>query len=1278
MIPGAIHRGMGIVVAAFVWVLCPGLPLQALEPTNGAIYLGEGEGTLFRVYAPNASQVGVVGDFNDWNLNSPAGLTLGANSIWYGTIPNAMPRQKYKYLINDDTEWLRKDPVSLGVENSGESAASIIEDLDAYPWSANEANWQSGAHIPSVAEMVVYELHLKSFLYRNDSVPYQHGKVFDSFARTKLDYLQRLGINAIELMPIHEFPGDTSWGYNPAFWFALESSYGSPEDFQRLVDEAHQRGIAVLVDLCLNHAGPNDITHYWDFDGGSMGSFGGNGNWFYTDDRARTPWGDTEPNWDSGYVRDRLVEAVRMYIADYHCDGVRIDSTVVIRKDSPDGYDWNGTDNAAGWSFLQALNNEVRWRKGGRVVTIAEDIANNQWITRNTNDQGGAGFSAQWSPSPLNNALTPAFDDDRDMNEVARAIGFAQGVNYGLHELVKYHSSHDMVDWRNSHWRLPNRMGDPFQQSVRNRSRLALGTIVLSPGTPMVFMGDEFYAIGQWDDDPDHALDWSQLEADRDFWEFSRAVIRVKRDHPAMHATGFGSFEMPVVDNGRKMVAFKRWDGQGDTLMVVTNWRNNTQSVPVYFGDGEDAVWYEILNSDAARFGGSNEGNGGSVTVSGGWATVNVGPYALIVLSKFPDQYSPAQSWFPWSPKDGERNVNWSPTLEWRWASEASSYDVYVGTDRAAVGVGTKASAEFRGTTTAPEWPLIGLTAFTTYYWRVDPVNTWGTTKGDVWRFTTTTGTSGGEGRAVWDPATPSVGQPLTIHYFPYGNPIDGSTSFVLHWGMNNWQSIVDSSMTATSVDRYSMTIDVPALASQIDFVFRNELNEYDNNSGQDWHVAVSGAPPVVEFMPDPPVAGQPVEISYHADRGTLGGSASIHLHQGFNCWEQVQHVPMTAAGTDTWTYTLQVPAAAGQIDFVFADGPEQSGTQWDNNGGADWHVDVAGAIPAVEWNPNPPLHSQALTITYRDTLRSLEGEAQIYIHRGFNGWNSVVHVPMASAGAHTWTHTLTVPGDVSMIDAAFSNRADGSAPDATWDNNCGADWHIPVANGDFASWGFSTTQINPVSYQGTSPPEWQFEIWNAGAGTLSWTLSKSDAGSGTDWFQLNPESGSSTGPGDKTQVTVTFNSESLDSGPHSAVILVSDTGSVLSPGIIDINMNVLPLHHLEAIPSSVAFDWPSSGTTVRRSINVTNETPGTMYFQVRVVDPASHAWLSVEPTSGSQGGPAAPPAVLVATADVEGLAEGSYEAMLEVSAPNSDNSPLMIPVTLAVPGSYRTGWMLY
>ena len=736
----------------------------AIIPSQTAEYLGAGKGARFRVYAPHATTVAVAGEFNQWSaIANP--LTKGGGSVWSAEVTTAERFQQYKYVI-DGTTW-QKDPNSLMVQHSGGDANSIIADLGQYAWSANEANWQSGAHVPPITNMIMYQIHLKSFMFKNDGLTYENGKLFSIMVDKKLDYLLDLGVNCIVLMPIHEFPGGQSWGYNPAFWNAVESSYGSPYDIQRFVDECHKRGIAVILDVVYNHAGPDDIPHYWDFDGGAVNEIGGNGNYFYTDWRGKTPWGNTEPNWGSNFVRGQLVENAKMWILDYHMDGLRVDSTVTIRKDAGDGYDWNGEDNGDGWTFLQYMNNEVRGLKAGRIVTVAEDIAGNGWITKNTNE-GGAGFMAQWQPSPIANVVTQWNDDSRDMNEVAQALGVTIPTNYGYHEIVKYHSSHDTVDKRNSHWRLPNRIGDPSQWYAKKRTKLAAGVILTAPGTPMIFQGDEFYSTGQWDDDPDHAIDWAQLTANRDIWEYHHALIRLKRTRSALQQN---TLEIPVVDNNMKIIAYKRWNDQGDVIVVVCNFRAAEQTRGIPFP--ENGEWKEILNSDSTVYGGDNAGNGGAVTATNGWANVHLGSYSMIVFAKSAASFPPGVVRDP-NPAPGTINVDPAGTISWRWGSEASSYNVMIGTDATAVENSGNLSPEWKGNITSTQYKLTNLAQFTKYYWRIDSVNGSGVTKGPVWNFTTGDGNSTLLGRVLISPAKPIAGRQVLIRYYAESGAAQG------------------------------------------------------------------------------------------------------------------------------------------------------------------------------------------------------------------------------------------------------------------------------------------------------------------------------------------------------------------------------------------------------------------------------------------------------------------------------------------------------------------------
>ena len=292
-------------------------------------------GATFRVWAPNADSVHVAGEFNDWD-STASPLTLEGNGHWSVDFRSATPGQHYQYVIRNgnDTIW-RTDPREQEVTNS--VGDSVIADP--------EFNWtDQGFGIPPWNELVIYEMHIGTF---NDIVGGTPGDLDGAIER--LDHLQDLGINCIELMPVNEFPGDFSWGYNPSHPFAVESIYGGPEALKRFVDAAHNRGIAVLLDVVHNHYGPNDMD-LWRFDGWSQGDFGG--IYFYQDERSFTQWGDTRPDYGRGEVRQYIRDNAVMWLQEFHMDGFRWDSTLNIRQT-------DFGDNPDGWSLMQWINNEI-------------------------------------------------------------------------------------------------------------------------------------------------------------------------------------------------------------------------------------------------------------------------------------------------------------------------------------------------------------------------------------------------------------------------------------------------------------------------------------------------------------------------------------------------------------------------------------------------------------------------------------------------------------------------------------------------------------------------------------------------------------------------------------------------------------------------------------------------------------------------------------------------------------------------------------------------------
>ena len=233
-------------------------------------------------------------------------------------------------------------------------------------------DWGEAFHTtPPWNEWVIYELHVGTF---NDPNPTDDRPgTFADIVR-RFDHLKKLGVNCLQVMPVAEFAGDRSWGYNPAHIFAVESSYGGPKAFKEFVREAHRAGFAVILDVVYNHFGPSDLD-LWRFDGWSEN--GGGGIYFYNDWRRETPWGDTRPDYGRPEVRQFIRDNALMWVEDYHVDGLRMDMTLYIRSVRADG-EPNLPD---GWTLLQWINGEIR-EKHPNTLTIAEDLQHNDWLTK--------------------------------------------------------------------------------------------------------------------------------------------------------------------------------------------------------------------------------------------------------------------------------------------------------------------------------------------------------------------------------------------------------------------------------------------------------------------------------------------------------------------------------------------------------------------------------------------------------------------------------------------------------------------------------------------------------------------------------------------------------------------------------------------------------------------------------------------------------------------------------------------------------------------------------
>ena len=594
---------------------------QSSRPGVGAVpyFSPLPAGTTFRVWAPNATAVRVAGTFNGWSSTANPLVSEG-NGFWSADVPFAYQNSQYKFVITGPagTIW-KNDARARRLTNS--VGNSVIYNPSNYNWTT------SGYTTPGFNDMVMYELHIGTF-GQHPSLPAPITK-----AREKLDYLKDLGVNAIALMPFAEFPGNISWGYNPAHPFAFESSYGTPDDLKAFVDAAHARGIAVLGDMVYNHFGPNDLD-LWRYDGWSQNN--GGGIFFYQDSRSSTPWGP-RPDFGRGEVRSYIRDNMMWWLDEFRLDGHRVDGTKFIRL-----VDFQGPEIPEGWSLLQWLNNEVNAQSPWKIM-VAEDMDSNNWITRTTGE-GGAGFDSQWDPGfvhPVRGVLETANDSDRNMFAIRDAV---VSTASGSHtRRVIYTESHDEV--ANGRTRLPEAIwpGNAASWFSKKRSTLGAALVFATPGIPMIFQGQEFLEDG-WFSDTD-ALDWNKATAFAGIKSMYRDLIRLRRNLDGVSAGLKGAnINFHHVNNGAKVVAFHRWQNGGDLddVVIVMNFSQN--GINNYrVGMPRGGMWRVRFNSDWNGYDPSFS-NWGTFDTNAStglpWdglpasALVNIGPYSAVVFSQ--------------------------------------------------------------------------------------------------------------------------------------------------------------------------------------------------------------------------------------------------------------------------------------------------------------------------------------------------------------------------------------------------------------------------------------------------------------------------------------------------------------------------------------------------------------------------------------------------------------------------------------------------------------------
>jgi 1,4-alpha-glucan branching enzyme len=576
-------------------------------------------GVTFRVWAPFASSVFAAGTFNKWSDTGNPFASEG-NGYWSVDVPGAKIGDEYQFVIRNGNQpplW-HKNPYASEVVNS--SGNAIIHD-PAFDWTGEDFV------MPPRNELVIYEMHVGSF---NDSAGGGPG-TFDEIV-PKLPYLHDLGINAIEIMPVLEFPMSFSWGYNPSDPFAVESALGGPQGLQRFVKAAHALGISVIMDVVYNHFGPGDLD-LWRFDGWSDWNHNG-GIYFYDNDRSHTDWGDTRPDYGRPEVRQYLRDNALFWLNKYNLDGLRFDSVSNIRsvigRDLPDG-----------WSLLQWIHDEIQSTQPWK-ITIAEDLQNNEWITKGTG-AGGAGFSSQWDAAfvhPIRDAVIAQSDSDRNLYAVRDTL--YHRYNGDAEQRVIYTESHDEV--ANSHARVPEEIwpGNAGSWFSRKRSTLGAALVFTAPGIPMIFQGQEFLEDEYFRDSA--PLDWAKLDKYSGINALYRDLIRLRRNW-FNQTRGLRGQQINVhhINNTDKVIAFHRWEngGPGDDVVIVANFGNRGYD-SYALGFPRAGVWRVRFNSDWQGYSSDFGNQLGYDTVAGDGsrdgmpfeANVGLGPYSVLILSQ--------------------------------------------------------------------------------------------------------------------------------------------------------------------------------------------------------------------------------------------------------------------------------------------------------------------------------------------------------------------------------------------------------------------------------------------------------------------------------------------------------------------------------------------------------------------------------------------------------------------------------------------------------------------
>lgn len=546
--------------------------------------LVSGGAAVFKVWAPTVATAYVRGTFNGWGTTA---LTR-VGEYFVGKLGGVADRHEYKFwfptrLANSG---YAPDPRARGLNAPG-NYNSYVEDPFRYAWT------DGAFETPDLDELVVYQLHVGSFAGLND--PYGAAPNPSRYVdvATRVAHLKELGVNAVQLNPITEFPSDFSAGYNPITQWSPEWRYGAPDDFKAMVNTLHLNGIAVLLDVVWNHFSPTD-NFLWEYDGTQQ--------WFEVPD-VQTPWG-SQAAFGEPAVDDYFAGSAHHWLEEYHLDGFRMDAT---------GYMNPGVHAATGWALMQRFNSELATRWADK-VTIAEQLPNNDGITMPVSS-GGAGFDAQYHMAFRDNvraAIFAAAGGDPNMSAVRSAL-LGSGAWVSGSRALNYVQLHDEA-WPSSGGQRIVKTIDPVAPHddayARGRMLLANGLVLTGAGIPAMLMGDEWLESNDFNPDGSSRIDWAKKTTHAGVFEFHRRLVGLRTTLSALRASS--ATHVFHLNEGGNVLAFRRTDAFGNPVVVLANF-SNTDFASYRIGVPASGAWRELVSSQDPLYGGSGPANVGAL-----------------------------------------------------------------------------------------------------------------------------------------------------------------------------------------------------------------------------------------------------------------------------------------------------------------------------------------------------------------------------------------------------------------------------------------------------------------------------------------------------------------------------------------------------------------------------------------------------------------------------------------------------------------------------------------